>query len=125
MFGILLSTDMAGASVTNCTLPDYSCRRRSGSTYQATCFMLQTLEKINIRSSSYFTRKAWTFCTLQEQMTEILLLCTDVASHKLSVESARFQGLTVMLMEILTWYEELAGKMLPPIQRSIVPPYAG
>ena len=51
MFGILLSTDMTGASVTNCTLPDYSCRTRSGSTYQATCFMLQTLEKINIQST--------------------------------------------------------------------------
>jgi len=58
-------------------------------------------------------------------MTEILLLCTDVVSHELSVESARFQGPTVVLMEILTCYEELAGKMLPPIQRSIVPPYAG
>jgi hypothetical protein len=56
---------------------------------------------------------------------EILLLCTDVASHKLSVESAKFQGPTVVLMEILRCYEELAGKMLPPFQRSIVPPYSG
>ena len=58
MFGILLSTDMTDASETNCTLPDYSCRTRSGSAYQATCFMLQTLEKVNVQSASYFTKEA-------------------------------------------------------------------
>jgi len=56
---------------------------------------------------------------------EVLLLCTDVALHRLSVESAMFQGPTIVLMEILRCYEELAGKMLPPLQRSIVPPYSG
>jgi hypothetical protein len=49
----------------------------------------------------------------------------DVASHKLDVESARFQGPTVVLMDILRCYAELAGKILPPLQRSIVPPYSG
>jgi len=58
-------------------------------------------------------------------VTEILLLCPDVASHKLSVESARLQAPTVVLMEILKCYADLAGKMLPPFQRSIVPPYSG
>jgi hypothetical protein len=33
-----------------------------------------------------------------------------LASHKLSVASARFQGPTVALMEILRSYEEMAGK---------------
>lgn len=57
-------------------------------------------------------------------MTEIQVLCRDVASYKLSVESARLQGPTLVLMEILRCYAELAGKMVPPLQRNIVPPYS-
>jgi len=58
-------------------------------------------------------------------MTKILLLCTEVALHKISVESARFHGPTVVLMESLRCYEELAGKMLPPLQWSILSLYPG
>ena len=56
MFGIPLSKDKTETSETNCTVLDYSCRTRYGSTYQAPCFMLQTLEKTSIQSTFYFTK---------------------------------------------------------------------